>query len=136
MKIEAVFSVHLEGFHVADRFPIVIQKRASGHWPGEHGRRPTIIIESTLADVLKVTLDNHYSRIDYARHTPKLNQGGHPYCPPRLMPTINGGKHFLFTEAGTFARLGKSIYGGGRLKTTASKNNLFLEAVVLRCPPP
>jgi hypothetical protein len=43
---------------------------------------------------------------------------------------INGGGHFLFTEAGTFARLGKWIYRGGRLEATASKNRLFLEAGV------
>jgi hypothetical protein len=63
------------------------------------------------------------------------------------MPAINGGGHFLFTEAGTFAHLGKSIFGGGHLKTTASKNsgdhlkvpvsiNRFMEVGVLRQPPP
>jgi hypothetical protein len=47
------------------------------------------------------------------------------------MPTINRGGHFLFTEAATFARLQKYIYGDGQVKTTALKNNLFLEVVVL-----
>ena len=37
------------------------------------------------------------------------------------MPAIDGGGHFLFIETGTFSRLLKSIYGGGRLKATASK---------------
>jgi hypothetical protein len=52
------------------------------------------------------------------------------------MPTINGGGHFLFTEASKIARLGKSIYGGKRLKTTASKNDLFSEAVALKSTHP
>jgi hypothetical protein len=58
---------------------------------------------------------------------------------------INGGGHFLFIEAVTFARLRKLIYGGGRLKTTASKmiyfrrrssTNTFSEAGMLYGLPP
>jgi len=36
------------------------------------------------------------------------------------------------TEADTFNSLLKSIYEGGRIKTTTSKNTLFLEAVILK----
>jgi hypothetical protein len=50
------------------------------------------------------------------------------------MPTINGGGHFLFTEADTFNSRLKSICGGGQ--TTASKNPLFSKAVILEQPPP
>jgi hypothetical protein len=64
-----------------------------------------------------------------------INGGGHKIHPSRLMIVINGGGHFLFFEAGTFARLRKSIYGGWCLKTTASKNTIFSETDVLRCPP-
>jgi hypothetical protein len=52
------------------------------------------------------------------------------------MLAINEGGHFLFTETDAFARLEKYNYGGERLKTTASKNSLFLEADILRQPSP
>jgi hypothetical protein len=52
------------------------------------------------------------------------------------MSAINGDRHFLFTKAGTFGRLLKSIYGDGHIKTTTSKNHLFLEAVILEQPLP
>jgi hypothetical protein len=52
------------------------------------------------------------------------------------MLAINRGGHFLFIEVGKSASLGKLIYGGGRLKTTASKNGLFSEAVALKSLPP
>ena len=77
----------------------------------------------------------HYYTNDFVRRCPFINGGGHKIQLPRLIPTINGGGHFLFIEADSFARLGKWIYGGGHPKATASKNNLFLKAVVLRYPP-
>jgi hypothetical protein len=46
------------------------------------------------------------------------------------MVVINRGGYLLLTEAGIFNRLEKSIYGGRRFKTTASKNILFSEMVV------
>ena len=42
---------------------------------------------------------------------------------------------FLFTKANTLDRLLKLIYGGGHIKTTASKNHLFSETVILKQTP-
>ena len=55
--------------------------------------------------------------------------GRQKFQPPRLMPQINRGGHFLLTEAVTKNRLAKSIYGGGHYKITASKNSLFSEVL-------
>jgi hypothetical protein len=52
------------------------------------------------------------------------------------MPQINQDGHFLLTEAVKKNCLAKTIYGGGHYKKTASKNSLFLEAVILKSPPP
>jgi hypothetical protein len=42
---------------------------------------------------------------------------------------INGGGCFYLRRRSGNARLQKLIYGGGHLKTTVSKNNVFLEAI-------
>lgn len=48
---------------------------------------------------------------------------------------INGGGHFLVKETFASVCLKRSFYGGGYFKATPSKNHIFLEAVVLWCPP-
>jgi hypothetical protein len=62
--------------------------------------------------------------------------GGQHFQPPQLMPRINRGRCFLLTKAVTKNHLAKLIYGGGHYKITASKNNLFTEAVIQTQPPP
>jgi hypothetical protein len=52
------------------------------------------------------------------------------------MPTINGDEYFLFTEADTFGRLLKSIYGGKHIKVTAFKNPVLSKMDILKPPPP
>lgn len=62
---------------------------------------------------------NHYYTNDFARRCTFINKGGHKIQPPRLMPRINRGGHFLFTEAEIFASLQKLIYGDRHIKITA-----------------
>jgi hypothetical protein len=50
---------------------------------------------------------SHYYTNDFARRCPFIKGTGHKIQPPRLIPAINGGGHFLFTEIDTFDRLGK-----------------------------
>jgi hypothetical protein len=57
--------------------------------------------------------------------------GGQHLQPLRLMIGINRDDYFLLTETVTKNRLAKSIYRGGHLKATASKNSLFSEAIPL-----
>jgi len=63
----------------------------------------------------------HYYTNDFARRCFFINGGGHKIQPPRLMPAINRGRHFLFTETDTFSHLLKSIYDGGRFKALPPK---------------
>jgi hypothetical protein len=55
----------------------------------------------------RVPTSSHYYTNNFTRRCPFINGDSHKIQPPRLMPAING---------------------GGRLQTTASKNDLFLEA--------
>jgi hypothetical protein len=49
----------------------------------------------------------------FPRHLEMGLGGGWAGCPPRLMPGINRGGHFLLTEVVTINRLAKTIYGDG-----------------------
>jgi len=62
-----------------------------------------------------VTFDSHYYKILFCEALKKDLGGGHFEKPPRLMPAINRGGHFLLTET---------------VIKTASRNRLT-EAVVL-----
>jgi hypothetical protein len=55
----------------------------------------------------------HYYKKTFARRLQKGLGGGQAIQPPRLMPGINRGGHFLLTEVVTGNRLAKSIYQGG-----------------------
>ena len=77
----------------------------------------------------------HYYTNDFARHPPGGHRGGHLFLPVTVNATVYLGGHFLFTTAGIFARHGKSIYRGGRLKMSATENTLFSAADILRRPP-
>ena len=53
---------------------------------------------------------------------PGGHRGGDLFLPVTVNATVYLGGHFLFTTAGFFARHGKSIYRGGRLKMPAAEN--------------
>ena len=77
----------------------------------------------------------HYYKNDFTQRSTFALRGGLLFLPAAVNPTIYRGGHFLFTVASIFARRGKSIYRGGRPKTSALKNTLFSEADVLGSPP-
>jgi hypothetical protein len=62
------------------------------------------------------TILREYYTDDFTRRCLLFNENGHKIQPLRLMPIINRGEHFLFTGAGTFARLQKLIYGDRHIK--------------------
>jgi hypothetical protein len=80
--------------------------------------------------------NNHYYNFSFGMRLKMAVGGGWASCPSRLMPGINQGGRFLLTEAVTRNRLTKSIDRGRHYNAPAFKNNLFTEAVILRCPPP
>ena len=69
------------------------------------------------------TIDHYYIN-DFAQRCTFVLRGGHLFLPAAVNPTIYCGGHFLFTAASTFACHGKSIYRGGRLKMSATENNV------------
>ena len=75
----------------------------------------------------------HYYTNDYAQRCTFTLRVGHLFVSAAVNPSIYCGGHFLFTVASTFARHGTSIYGGGHLKTPATKK-IFSVAGVLKCP--
>ena len=76
----------------------------------------------------------HYYINDFARHLFGPFRGGHVFLPVTVNPRIFQGRHFSFTEADISACHGKSIYCGGRPKTSATENALFSAAGILRRP--
>ena len=65
------------------------------------------------------TLSIHYYKKDFARPLEIGLRGEQDFQPPRLIPSINRGGHFLLTEVVT--------------KTTSQ--NRLTEADTLKCPP-
>ena len=66
---------------------------------------------------------------------PGGHRGGHLFLPIMVNATVYLGGYFLFTTVGIFARHGKSIYRGGRLKMSAVENRVFSATDILRRPP-
>ena len=72
-----------------------------------------------------VPTPKHYYKNKFAQRCDNALRGGLQFLPTVVNPTIYRGGHFLFTEAGTFIRYGKSIYRGGPLNMPAMENMYF-----------
>ena len=67
----------------------------------------------------------HYYKNKFAQRCDNALRGRLLFLPAAVNPTIYRGGHFLFAEADTFARHGKSIYRGGPLNMPAMENRYF-----------